>query len=127
MLPCPAPAISYQYGNCHNKLIRVYNGPNGYVYWGQPTATGAPLPTPGDWTAYPLPYVGKAQRWYRWRAAVSPCVTATCCGLTSTARPGHCPRWAIVHICRSCGAEPLRANNVSQLHDSDTAGRTVHG
>lgn len=53
-------ATDYVYANCRNVLIRAYDGPNGYVYWGQPTNSIQPIPTPGGWTANPLPYVGKA-------------------------------------------------------------------
>lgn len=44
---------AYQYANCQNHLLRAYDGPDGYVRWGQPTQ--------GAWTDRPLPLVGKAR------------------------------------------------------------------
>jgi hypothetical protein len=60
--PCvvPEPPI-YHYANCGNVLLRVYDGADGYVRWGVPTAASSPTPTPGDWTDAALPLVGRAR------------------------------------------------------------------
>jgi|WetSurMetagenome_2_1015567.scaffolds.fasta_scaffold19916_4 hypothetical protein len=60
--PCAEPEPpAYHYSNCDNSMLRVYDGADGQVRWGQPTAAGAPTPTPGDWTDNPLPLVGRAR------------------------------------------------------------------
>jgi hypothetical protein len=62
LLPCATPEPpAYHYANCGNALLRVYDGADGYVRWGVPTAADAPAPTLGDWTDAPLPLVGRAR------------------------------------------------------------------
>lgn len=61
ILTCVIRADDARYTNCNNELIRVYDGADGYVRWGRPTAITSPEPTPGGWTDMPVPMLGRAR------------------------------------------------------------------